>query len=181
MIFDEIILCIDIIVSILLIISCAWANCFWYKEKDNIRLFVSLKDVLTKIDDNPIESKNGNGKETCKNAIIKNVSYGIKKPQSEIKKILDNLNSPVELESRKLVVSFNFIIIINMMMLIGILHLLYDFNVSFIIECMSENNFIKYFYKGIYKVLFIIAGFLFFAYLAPKIKQYWKNKSFLGK
>ena len=161
---------VDILMSIIGILFCVYAFSFWYKNKENIRFFVSLKDILSQIDNKEWESRAGKGKENCKDSIILAVSYGIKESKSNIKKVLESLNNPAELEGRKMFSSHNFLILILIFLSISIIRLASNlgYDLASINIFGVDLNIID---KMLKKSISICITFGFMVYLWPKIKE----------
>lgn len=168
--FDTILSCTEILVSIIVSGVSFYSLYFWWKNRDYMRFFVSLKDILSQIDNKKWESKAGNGKEKCKDSIISQVSYGLKESKSNIKKILDDLNDSSELEARKLLSSHKFLILILIALSLSIIRL--ASNLGFDLTNITILGFrISVINNMLSKLFFIVLSFIFMAYLLPKIKE----------
>lgn len=161
---------IEIVVSIIGCCFCFYALYFWWKNKDSMRFFVSLKDILSQIDNKKWESKVGKGKENCKDSIISAVSYGIKESKSNIKKVLNNLNDSAELEARRMLSSHDFVILILIFLSISIIRLasIFGFELASITILGFNFNIIN---KMLVTLGSMVFSFSFMAYLYPKIKE----------
>ena len=180
---------IQIITSVFFVIVLIFSIFFWFKEKDKLRFFISLKDILDQIDSASVDSVN---KEEYKQVIIENIALGTNRKSDDVAKILSTINDPVELEARKLLASPNFIIILITMFIISFFYLFQAFlDLGYISQnilqafldlgCISQDilpyeldaSIKKSILNLLHKVLGICLTFLFMAYLFPLIKEFW--------
>ena len=166
---------VQIIVSVVFFIMSIYLICFWCNEKDKLRFFISLKDILDQIGSDSVSSIN---KESYKKVIIENSALGTNRKSDDVVKTLSTLNDPVELEARKLLVSPNFLIILITIIIVSLLYLFQaSLDLGYIPQGILSNEFAKFVRESILnqmsKVFGILLTFLFMAYLWPLIKRFW--------
>lgn len=166
---------VQFITSMLFLIISCFLIFFWVKNRDKLRFFISLKDIIDQIEDG--DSVSRVNKEQYKKVIIENSALGTNRKSDEVAENLSNLNDPVELEARKLLVSPNFIFILIIMIAVSLLYLFQaSLGLGFIPQKIVSNELVEFVRKNILsqilKVFGVILTFLFMAYLFPLIKMF---------
>ncbi|OBX69249.1 hypothetical protein [Haemophilus parainfluenzae] len=166
---------VQFITSMLFLIISCFLIFFWVKNRDKLRFFISLKDIIDQIEDG--DSVSRVNKEQYKKVIIENSALGTNRKSDEVAENLSNLNDPAELEARKLLVSPNFIFILIIMIAVSLLYLFQaSLGLGFIPQKIVSNELVEFVRKNILsqilKVFGVILTFLFMAYLFPLIKMF---------